>query len=194
MGRDVERYTRVAPLPYSGFPPFEKNGGLTYQAFFAGSADALTERAAFVHGRPSEARRYAAGYGGNWEAQHPPLYYLALAPASLTTRHLSWALQLHILRLASYLLAWAALVVGVYACATTAPALFGGGRDAPRWAMLGIVAWPILLPSWFPEMARLGNDSPTAPLLAGASLVAARAVGPLCRARWRWAGSWGWAV
>jgi hypothetical protein len=60
--------------------------------------------------------------------------------------------------------------------------------------MLGIVAWPILLPSWFPEMARLGNDSLTALLLAGASLVAARAVGPLCRARWRWAGSWGWAV
>src|SRR5262249_27521180 len=150
--------------------------GLTHQTFFAGPAEAMTERAASIHERPSEARGYVAGYGRNWEAQHPPLYYLALTPVYLATRHLSWAAHLASLRLTSYLLAWPALVVSVYACATTAPALFGGGAAASRWAMLGIATWPILLPAWFPEMARLGNDSLTALLLAGAWLVVARAL------------------
>jgi hypothetical protein len=177
MGRDVERYSRVAPLPYSSVPPFEQNGGLTYQAFFAGFDGTMSGPRPFAHQPPREARHYVAGSGDNWEAQHPPLYYLVLAPVYVATRHLSWSLHLGALRLASYLLAWTALVVGAYACATTAPALFGGGRAAPQWAMLGIATWPILLPSWFPEMARLGNDSLTALLLAGTWLVVARALG-----------------
>ena len=177
MSTDVERYTRVAPLPYSSIPPFEKNGGLTYKTFFARSTEVLAGTRAFIHGPPGEARRYAAGRGMNWQAQHPPLYYLLLSPVYLATRHLSWAMHLFSLRLASYLLAWAALILGVYACATTVPSGFGGSTAAPSWAMLGIAVWPTLLPSWFPEMARLGNDSLAALILAGLWLVVIRAVG-----------------
>jgi hypothetical protein len=177
MSTDVERYTRVAPLPYSNVPPFEKNGGLTYKTFFARSTEVLAGTRAFIHGPPGEARRYAAGRGMNWQAQHPPLYYLVLSPVYLATRHLSWAMHLFSLRLASYLLAWAALILGVYACATTVPSGFGGSTAAPSWAMLGIAVWPTLLPSWFPEMARLGNDSLAALILAGLWLVVVRAVG-----------------
>jgi hypothetical protein len=111
----------------------------------------------------------------NWLAMHPPLYYLALTPVYLATRQLGWATHLLSLRLTSYLLAWAALVVGVCACATRAGSAGDGGQWASRWAMLGIALWPVLVPSWFPEMARLGNDSLATLILAGAWLLTVRA-------------------
>jgi hypothetical protein len=49
--------------------------------------------------------------------------------------------------------------------------------------MLGIALWPVLVPSWFPEMARLGNDSLSTLVLALAWLITARAdpAGPSAR-------------
>lgn len=176
MSKDIEDYARMAPLPYSSVPPFEHNGGLTYMAFFAGSHEAVARGKALLHDRPGETRRYAAGSSLNWEAQHPPLYYLALSPVYLATRHLSLAEHLFSLRLTSYLLAWSALTLAVYSVATAGPSALGGRTGAPQWAMLGIAVWPVLLPSWFPEMARLGNDSLSALILAGVWLVTVRAV------------------
>jgi hypothetical protein len=178
MSADVEAYARVAPIPYGSVPPFSRNGGVTYQAFFTGPADVVSRAAAFVHGRPEAPRRYAAGSGLNWEANHPPLYYLALTPVYLATRQLSWATHLLSLRLTSYLLAWVALAVGVWACARRAGSAPRSGPAASQWAMLGIALWPVLVPSWFPEMARLGNDSLSTLLVAGAWLVTVRASTP----------------
>jgi hypothetical protein len=178
MSAEVEAYARRAPLPYASAPPFTREGALTYGAFFAGSAESVAHAGAFVHGRPGAPRRYVAGREMNWLSMHPPLYYLALTPVYLATRQLSWAAHLMSLRLTSYLLAWAALVVGVWACATRAGWTGEDGVAASRWAMLGIALWPVLVPSWFPEMARLGNDSLSTLILAGGWVVTVRANGP----------------
>lgn len=177
MSAEVEEYAHRAPLPYANTPPFTREEALTYGAFFAGPAEGVARAGAFVHGRPEAPRRYVAGREMNWISMHPPLYYLALTPVYLATRQLGWAAHLMSLRLASYLLAWAALVVGVWACATRAGWTGEDGEAASRWAMLGIALWPALVPSWFPEMVRLGNDSLSTLILAGGWLVTARANG-----------------
>ena len=177
MSAEVEAYARRAPLPYANTPPFTREGALTYGAFFAGPAEGVAHAGAFVHGRPEAPRRYVAGREMNWVSMHPPLYYLALFPVYLATRQLGWAAHLMSLRLASYLMAWAALVVGVWACATRAGWTGEDGEGASRWAMLGIALWPALVPSWFPEMVRLGNDSLSTLILAGGWLVTVRANG-----------------
>ena len=122
MSTDVERYSRLAPLPYS----LESQGGITYRTFFAGSGEELARAREFIHGRPDEPRRYAPGGLGNWEAQHPPLYYLVLVPVYGSTRHMSWAMHLVTLRVASYALAWTALLTGVCACLLAVPSTLEG--------------------------------------------------------------------
>jgi hypothetical protein len=180
MGADVEAYARIAPMPYANTPPFARDGAATYESFFAEPADRLTRVAALVHDRPDTPRQYTPGQETNWLAMHPPLYYLVLTPVYRATRHLGWGAHLLSLRLASYLLAWSALVVGVWACALPAG---DGFRGTPEWAMLGIALWPVLVPSWFPEMGRLGNDSLSSLILALAWLVTVRAelAGPSVR-------------
>lgn len=102
------------------------------------------------------------GLGENWQAQHPPLYYLLLSPLYLATK--SWSLidQLFALRLFSYLIAWSAIGLAI---ATT----LRGRRGEPHTRtalMLAPALWPALFPMWFPEMARLGNDSLVAVMAA----------------------------
>jgi hypothetical protein len=177
ISKAVEDYARTAPLPYTSVAPFDANGGLTYRALLLESSREAVSRAyALVHEPPSTPRRYQPGVGWNWEVQHPPLYYLILAPVYLATRQLSWAEHLFALRLTSYFMAWLALAIGVYACATTSRA-FGGSRASQEAATLGIALWPVLMPAWFPDMARLGNDSLSALILAGVWLISVRALG-----------------
>jgi hypothetical protein len=174
ISTDVERYRSGAPLPYASRPPFEDNGGLTYRSFFEGTR---ARDRGLVHRPPDEPRRYAPGPVANWEAQHPPLYYLVLAPVYRATRHLSWGAHLFSLRLVSYLFAWSAWALALYACLaarTPAPAT---ERAFPwRWAAIGTALWPVLLPAWYPEFARLGNDSLAALAATAVWLVALRAV------------------
>lgn len=174
ISADVERYRREAPLPYASRPPFESNGGLTYRTFYEGGPETVGRGEALVHRRPEEPRRYAPGPVRNWQAQHPPLYYVALAPLYRATRSLSWGAHLFALRLASFLLAWAAWALAVAGCLTAAAAR----EDAfPwRWATLGTAVWPMLWPGWFPEFARLGNDSLAALLATAVWLLTVRAV------------------
>jgi hypothetical protein len=60
MAADVEAYARDAPMPYANVPPYSRNGGLTYQSFFAGPADRVARVKALVHGRPDAPRQSAA--------------------------------------------------------------------------------------------------------------------------------------
>jgi hypothetical protein len=165
LSQGVESYGTSAPMRYMPNPPTRAAGKFTYRSFFEAPDDVIARGRVVVHERPPEPRRYIAGARGNWEAQHPPLYYVVLAPAYLLTRQLSWAAHLFILRSVSYLLAWLALVLGVYTCARAIPAPRHGAPDR-GWLMLGVAAWPVLFPGWFPEMARLGNDSLCALLTA----------------------------
>jgi hypothetical protein len=58
-----------------------------------------------------------------------------------------------------------------------------GGTLDRRWLTLGVAAWPVLFPGWFPEMARLGSDSLCALLAALISWATLRALrdGPSLR-------------
>lgn len=144
MSREVEDYP--GPRPYAPVPPFDDNGALTYRAFFAGSAPRIADA-------PSPP--FQAGSLPNWQGQHPPLYYLAMAPISKVMADHPLKRRLLVLRVASLLLAVAALVVAGLA----------NRRLVPMAGSLTL-AWPLVMPNWFPEMARLGNDSLIALLVA----------------------------
>ena len=171
VSMDVERYSRVAPLPYS----LKDAGGITYERFFAGSEEARVTAKAFIQGRPDQPRQYAPGSAHNWQAQHPPLYYLVLSPVYTSTRDMSWPSHLLILRFTSYLFAWVALLIGIHACLTAAPSTLNGIRVSWEWGAVGIGLWPLVLPSWFADTARIGNDSMCALVLAGSWWLTIRA-------------------
>jgi hypothetical protein len=174
LSGDVEKYGDVAPLPYTATM---KSRGLTYKSFFEAPGDLVARAKLTVHGRPHVPRQYVAGTTINWAAKNPPLYYAMLSPVYRATRHLSWALHLFWLRLTSYLLAWLALILGIYSCAAARSATAGGSAGHAEWGMLGLALWPLVAPGWFPEMGRLGHDSLSALILAGVWLIVVRDVG-----------------
>lgn len=88
----------------------------------------------------------------NWQAQHPPLYYLILQPVFKLFSDASWSVQFFALRTISWIFAFSGLVIGVEASRQ----LF---KDNVEKAMVIMAAWPFLIPQFFPEMARIGNDS-----------------------------------
>src|SRR6266536_3693125 len=114
------------------------------------------------------------GPWANWEAQHPPLYYVLLTPAYLLSERWSLTGQLALLRGLSYLTAWLSLCLAVFVAAKT----FSSSRTG-RAMMAAPALWPFVFPGWFPEMARLGNDSLVALLVACA--VAVFACAPIRR-------------
>ncbi len=150
VSQDVARYALAAPMPYELTPP------VTYHSFFDPSKGAANRSLGLVHKLPARPRQYEPSNWHNSERKHPPLYYVLLTPIYRLTRHLSWGAHLFSLRLASYLLAWLALALAVWGCLRLA-----ARADSPRWqwAALGTALWPLLFPAWFPEMARMGNDS-----------------------------------
>jgi hypothetical protein len=102
----------------------------------------------------------------NWEVQQPPFYYLLLTPAYLLSERWSLVGQLALLRGLSYLAAWLSLCIAVFVADKSFSA------SSLRRAMTTAPAlWPFVFPGWFPEMARLGNDSLVALLVASAVAV-----------------------
>lgn len=152
LTKDVETYKGLAPTPYSTTLPFDENGGITYRSWFS-RADASQ---ALPHEPPSTGRLFSAGSASNWQAQHPVLYYWLIAPLVSMTADFSWTAQLFILRLLSWSLAFAGMVISVWATARAVrvvrPELNGTFNKIA-------LAWPLLFPGVFPEFARLGNDS-----------------------------------
>jgi hypothetical protein len=164
LSADVERYGKIAPTPYAASPPFNENGNWTYFRFFAAPADVVEAGRAAVHGSREPAHPWMEGDRPNWQSQHPPAYYVLLAPLYSLSRHWTLAGQLFLLRGASYILPWLGL------CVITILALrsrrFAGDEAARTTSVLAAALWPCFFPSWFPEMARLGNDSLVAFLIA----------------------------
>ena len=100
--------------------------------------------------------------------QHPPFYYALLTPFYLLSERWSLVGQLALLRGLSYFAAWLSLCLAVLVAAKAFPTS-GTGR-----AMIAAPAlWPFVFPGWFPEMARLGNDSLVALMVACAVAVVA---------------------
>lgn len=144
LSADVDAYP--GPMKYGEAPPFEATGRETYRSY-------RTHGSSVSLGGPTH---YAPGRTLNWQAQHPALYYALMAPIYRATSGLGWVNHFLALRLASFSLAFAGYVLGVgasvrWAQRATSPAI--------HWAGPVIAAWPFLFPQFFPEFARLGNDS-----------------------------------
>jgi hypothetical protein len=175
LSAGVEEYVRKAPFPYSGSPPVEENGGYTYKSFFEAPKEIIEEGRKFIRSAPSHPRQFVVGKSVNWQSQHPPLYYLMLSPFYSLTKNLSWVHQLFIIRCISFLFAWLALVVGAFSFFDVIKKNTEGMKTQVYfWALIGIGLWPLLFPSWFTDMARMGNDSLCAFIIALLWLVLVR--------------------
>ena len=175
LSAEVEGYAKKAPFPYSGSPPVEDNGGYTYRSFFEAPKEIIEEGRKFIRNQPFHPRQFVEGKSINWQSQHPPLYYLILSPIYLITKNLSWVDQLFIFRSISFLFAWLALVIGALSFFEV---LKNNSKRMENhtcfWALVGIGIWPLILPSWFTDMARMGNDSLCAFIIALLWLVLVR--------------------
>ncbi len=148
LDRAYEEYG--GPKPYSVVQrPFDS--GLVYPKFFAQS-DLVEKYRRFYRDAPAPTP-YIPGEGINWQAQHPPLYYLAMALIAKAAGGLSFVAQFFVLRLASFLLALGGVVFGLFA---VEKGLRGAAKDA---ATTGFFLYPIIFPIFLQEFARLGNDS-----------------------------------
>jgi hypothetical protein len=154
IDKNVEDYLNIGPMRWgSENPPFTVAGRMTYQSFFA-NADAVAH---YRHYRLSPADwSFAQDTELNWEAQHPPLYYILTAPVMRATEGLSLVTQVLILRVSSYLLAFAGLLVAWLAMRS---------RQLPGGVLVGFFLFPFIVPMFFGEFARIGNDSLCALLL-----------------------------
>jgi len=140
LSADLNAYS--GPMAYGAAAPFDQTGRPTYRSYRLAGAPP-------IQGGPT---RYVGAGGLNWQAQHPPLYYALMAPLYRAAHGLGWINHLLILRLASFALAFAGLTIGVLATVQYA-------RPIGPWTGPIMAAWPFLFPQFFPEFARLGNDS-----------------------------------
>ena len=143
------------PMIYGQAPPFDQTGRATYRSFRVAGDPA-------IKGGPT---RYTSAGDLNWQAQHPPLYYALMVPIYRATHGLGWINHLLVLRLASWALAFAGFALGVLSTVRAVGVLSplsphndGGMLDA-RSVGVVMAAWPFAFPEFFPEFARLGNDS-----------------------------------
>jgi hypothetical protein len=147
LDKEVTNYQ--GPRAYDSLdPPFDR--GLTYSKFFA-RPDLIADYVERYR-RGALPGPYAAGEGLNWEAQHPPLYYMLMAPLTKMTEGTAFVTQIFWLRFASYVLALMGVTLGLLAVRSRSYA-----EDSA--AVVGFVLYPIVLPMFFPEFARMGNDS-----------------------------------
>jgi hypothetical protein len=161
LSLEVEDYAKVAPMPYSSTPPYDDNGHWTYHNFFGSSAETIEAGREANYSRHEGPRPWQPGASPNWQSQHAPLYYLLLVPFFFLSK--TWGLvnQLFLLRSVSYAFAWIGLCVAVLSARMTAKLMCDRRDDTifPAMMVLAPAMWPFIFPAWFPEMARLGNDS-----------------------------------
>jgi Dolichyl-phosphate-mannose-protein mannosyltransferase len=148
LPQDIADYR--GPAAYSTIaPPFDSR--LVYAKFFA--QPDMVARFVQDYRRPQPHPPFVPSQQVNWEAQHPPLYYLLLAPVLRLVEPAAFVSQILVLRLISYLFA----VAGVFFAMMAIPS--SDSSIEPRAAFAGFLLYPIMLPMFFPEFARLGNDS-----------------------------------
>ena len=176
IARVVEEYGARAPLPLGQQHGVQAVQPMSY-ADFAHDEAARRAFAADFASEPGIARRFEPGSSLNWQARHPPLYYVTLSPLMRATDGMSFVAQMMALRVASWLMAVAGLAIGVWGTARfirshgragraedSRGAVADGGApraegDLQRALPTACLAYPIFVPMFFPEFARLGNDS-----------------------------------
>lgn len=141
------------PVSYSsGEPPF--NGGMVYHKFF--NRHDLVDSYIIQNRQNIPPTSFSPSLIENWQSQHPPLYYALMAPILKMVGMEPLVTQIFVLRSLSYVLALVGVVLGVMSIMQRT--LTGiDTHNAPL--LLGFVIYPIMLPMFFPEFARIGNDS-----------------------------------
>lgn len=148
LPQDVADYR--GPVAYRTLmPPFDS--GLVYPEFFA--QPELVDRFMRDYRQTRAPQPYVPSTELNWEAQHPPLYYMLLAPLLRLFGSTPFVTQILILRTASYGLALGGVLFGLLAIP------WSGSIVKTQAAITGFLLYPIMLPMFFPEFARIGNDS-----------------------------------
>ncbi|WP_458027999.1 DUF2142 domain-containing protein [Methylomonas sp. MgM2] len=148
LDREVTDYK--GPMPYGSLtPPFDE--GTTYSSFFSQAHS--VKRYLSEYRESAGSSSYQVGRDMNWQAQHPPLYYLLLAPLEKATEPFSFAARIFLLRLASFVLALAGVTLGWFAGRNPNKPL----KDDP--SVVGFMIYPLILPMFFTEFTRIGNDS-----------------------------------
>jgi len=167
--KTVYDYYRSGPMPYRGWisnedmhtgdPLYQKDKDpyaqfWSYARFF--NDPALTTPYTQRYRQQDLPTTYQASPQRNWQYQHPPLYYRLMAGISQLRSPTNLLDTLLFLRLLSFGIAFAGLTIGLWATHRhyhkTQPIL------DQHW--LGFLAlYPFLLPSFFGDLARLGNDT-----------------------------------
>jgi len=148
----VETYRAKGPMLYNILKPYQDDKNITYEKF-ASDAQLHPDYAATFR-NPLPIPLFSSGAMPNWQAQHPPLYYILAAGVMKATNGLSFVAQFFVLRLFSYLLAFTGLLMGALWFARVAPS-----GIANETAFRIALCYPFIAPMFFPEFARLGNDS-----------------------------------
>ena len=108
-----------------------------------------------VQAPPRSRARTRPGRSSNGMAQHPPLYYYL--PGAGLSRDQGPEPRESALRAARVLVSAG---LGARSASRRSAALRGKIADPRADAVVfAASAWPLIFPMWFPEMARLGNDS-----------------------------------
>jgi hypothetical protein len=170
VGQDVVDYYRHSPRTYTFpkilehadskdketvIPPEDSitslNKGKTYMDFLTdpGSTDYYRK----TYREPKIYASFTPSRIQNWQAQHPPLYYLMMAPIMKATDSLPFVTQFFVLRLVSFLLAFSGLMVGLYG------SLAGAEEGKRKYVAAAFLLYPLMVPMFYVEFGRLGNDS-----------------------------------
>lgn len=141
------------PYPYgSGNPPFDS--GMVYYKFF--NRQDLTDSYVMKNRHNALPSSFVPSQQPNWESQHPPLYYALMSPILKLVGQEALVTQIFVLRLLSYLLALAGVALGILAIAHKCRV---GEPTQYLPLLIGFLIYPFMLPMFFPEFARIGNDS-----------------------------------
>ena len=147
---DEEVTNYQGPVPFSSLdPPFDAS--LVYSKFFAHPE--FVRQYVVTYRQSAPPISYLPSQELNWQAQHPPLYYMLLAPLEKSLEQFPLVTRMLLLRLVSFLLALAGVTLGFLSISRPNIPL----RQNP--AILGFLLYPLILPMFFPEFTRVGNDA-----------------------------------
>jgi len=150
LGNDIIDYQLHGPMHYAITPPYNENGGMIYPYFF--KEPGLTQTYEKMYREPTQRKQFTPSTEENWQAQHPPLYYLIMAPLMKASDFLPFVTQLFVLRFVSFLMAFAGLMIGLWGSLKyTAPSM----RSS---IATGYLLYPLIVPMFYSEFGRLGND------------------------------------
>jgi 4-amino-4-deoxy-L-arabinose transferase-like glycosyltransferase len=158
---EVIDYRQHGPMAYGTFiahttrpTTYGHDETITYPTFFA--APLLTQDYLLRYRTAAPRTPYRLETEEmNWVAQHPPLYYLLMAPLMKATDSLPFVSQMFLLRLVSFGFAVAGLLIAFLAMLR-----YGGETRLPKRMIIpGFLLYPLIGPMFYREFARLGNDS-----------------------------------